>query len=263
MRFRFRTLLVVFTVLSIWIGSVTNQARRQKRSIAAITAAGGKVRYGDEGDRWIRRYGRANLTPDNREESGGTAWLRSVLGDEYFPNVAGVTYFARLNADAIAASIGNLRTVEILYVGDTDLSDDGVHSLRDLKGMKWIDVISTEISDESLKVFARWKQLEVLELSNATNVTDAGMAHLRGMKNLRVLALGDLEIDDGVKYLRELPQLESLALEYGHLTDVGLGHLTDHPSLTYIDVRGTFVTEEAVAAFVKANPTCELRHDFE
>ena len=72
-----------------------------------------------------------------------------------------------------------------------------------------------------------------LEL-RATQVTDAGLAHLRGMKRLVHVDLGLTQI-----------------------TDAGLAHL-EMTKLRRINLAGTRVTEEGVKALKRALPKTEI-----
>ena len=58
------------------------------------------------------------------------------------------------------------------------------------------------------------------------NVTDVGLAHLRGLPNLTALGLnGTLVTDAGLEHLQALPNLRSLGLNDTAVSDAGLAHL--------------------------------------
>jgi internalin A len=103
-------------------------------------------------------------------------------------------------------------------------------------------------------------------------VTDAGLAHLRGMKGLRELCLWDTAVtDDGLKYLAGLtrlrtlwlvdtkvtgaglnrlaglPDLEEVHLPWGAFRDEHLAGLKLPPKLTDLDLRGPKVTDAGLA----------------
>jgi hypothetical protein len=68
-----------------------------------------------------------------------------------------------------------------------------------------------------------------LKIAN-THVTDAGLAHLKGLTGLKRLLLGDAPITDkGLEHLRGLTNLETLGLNSPHITDAGLKHLSNLP----------------------------------
>lgn len=64
-------------------------------------------------------------------------------------------------------------------------------------------------------------------LLDVTYVPDSGLAHLRGLKKLRVLTLDATRVtDSGLKYLEDLTSLEVLVLPHpNRVTDVGLDRL--------------------------------------
>ncbi len=64
-----------------------------------------------------------------------------------------------------------------------------------------------------------------VELSR-TKVTDAGLKHLAGLKQLRTLYLDHTKVTDaGLKHLSGLRQLQWLHLGHTQVTDAGLKHL--------------------------------------
>ena len=74
--------------------------------------------------------------------------------------------------------------------------------------------------------------LTELDLRNSSQITDAGLTELRGLKNLTRLDLGDdllggTQITDaGLKELRELKNLTTLNLSNTRVTDAGLTELS-------------------------------------
>jgi hypothetical protein len=82
--FSLRTFFVLLTALAVWLGVVVNRAREQREAVKAIKAVGGHVLYD-----WQLRYG-GSLFVFDEGEPAGPAWLRRVIGDEFFQDVAGV-----------------------------------------------------------------------------------------------------------------------------------------------------------------------------
>ena len=70
---------------------------------------------------------------------------------------------------------------------------------------------------------------------SSTNVTDAGLAHLKGMSHLRRLTLANTRI-----------------------TDAGLAHLKGLTSLERLDLRNTQVTQAGVDRLQRAIPDCVI-----
>ncbi len=70
---------------------------------------------------------------------------------------------------------------------------------------------------------------------DGTQVTDAGLEHLKGMTILQLLYLNDTQI-----------------------TDVGLGHLKGLPNLDSLHLNGTQVTDRGIESLRLALPNCHI-----
>jgi len=98
-------------------------------------------------------------------------------------------------------------------------------ALAALKDLKWLDLYQTEVTDAGLKELAGLKGLQKLRLS-ATGVTDAGLKHLKELKELRELNLAATKVSDkGVKELAGLKTLRWLSLLGSDVTDKGFEEL--------------------------------------
>jgi hypothetical protein len=80
--FSLRTLFVVTTALAVWLGIVVNRAREQREAVKAIEAAGGSVYYNYNSEELMPRW-RYHVVV----ERPGPAWLRRLIGDDYFQDV--------------------------------------------------------------------------------------------------------------------------------------------------------------------------------
>lgn len=80
LQFSLRGFLIMLTAFAVWLGVVAHRAREQREAVEAIRALGGYVLYEGED-----RFG-------EEAEQAGPAWLRKIIGDDYFYNVAGVGF---------------------------------------------------------------------------------------------------------------------------------------------------------------------------
>ncbi len=91
-----------------------------------------------------------------------------------------------------------------------------------------------------------------LDLSS-TVITDAGLAQLKGLNNLKNLKLNDTKItDEAFKVLAELPSLETLNLYGTVVSDEGLKMIYSHPTLQKVYLWNTKVTEAGRQALQEA-----------
>jgi hypothetical protein len=95
--------------------------------------------------------------------------------------------------------------------------------------------------------------------SETSPVTDAGMEHLKGLRNLIRLKLSDTQkADAGLVHLKGLTALKGLELGNTKMTDAGLEQLKGLTALWVLEVTGTKVTEEGVKKICEALPHCEI-----
>ena len=93
-----------------------------------------------------------------------------------------------------------------------------------------------------------WHLRSLQSQSRADAVTDAGLAHLKGLTELRGLMLTSKRITDaGLAHLKGLSQLRSLSLSNAQVTDAGLVHLKRMSKLETLDLSDTQVTDEGLA----------------
>jgi hypothetical protein len=81
-----------------------------------------------------------------------------------------------------------------------------------------------------------------------TDVTDAGMSHLKGLTKLSALYLSQTQLSDtGLAHLKGLTNLSSLDLSYTQVTDSGLPHLKALTNLSGLSLSDTSVTDAGLA----------------
>jgi len=92
------------------------------------------------------------------------------------------------------------------------VTDQGIHAIRDWKHLKRLNVRGTRVSDGALEVISHLTQLEALDIAN-TQITDNGLDSLVTLVNLKEFSLGRrAESDREIELLRLLPTLAYLDL---------------------------------------------------
>ena len=87
----------------------------------------------------------------------------------------------------------------------------------------------------------------ILQLAN-TQVTDAGLVHLKDLRELQFLSLDDTKVTDaGLVHVKDLQGLERLYLVNTQVTDAGLVHLKNLKGLRWLALNETQVTDAGLA----------------
>jgi hypothetical protein len=153
----------------------------------------------------------------------------------------------------------------IAYRDDADpTSPNTIERCRKLLGEQpWIDVgylicAKSQITDAGLAHLRGLPQLRSLSL-DSTSVTDAGLVHLRFLPELAELNLANTEITDaGLEYVGACAQLEDLDLSGTRVTDAGLVHLQSFRHLKTLRLNPTAVTEDGVEKLQRAMPFLKI-----
>ena len=105
-------------------------------------------------------------------------------------------------------------------------------------------------------------EVVAVNLSSRPQVTDAGLANLKGLTNLQKL---DLTIcrkisDAGLVHLRGLTNLQKLYLAGTKVTDAGLVHLKGFTNLKNLGLSNTKITRAEIAELQMALPNCRISY---
>jgi len=109
-----------------------------------------------------------------------------------------------------------------------------------------IDLSGTKVTDDDLRLLSNLAELRTLNL-HRTGISDAGLEHLKDLKNLTTLTIGDTRITNaGLKALTRLEQLQFIGLHGTHVNDAGVKHLTAFPHLKSLFLSKLDVTDEGM-----------------
>ena len=119
-----------------------------------------------------------------------------------------------------------------------------------------VSLRKTEVTDAGLVHLKGLTNLEELDLGK-TKVTDAGLEHLQGLTKLQWLSLQDTKVTAaGLVHLEGLTKLQWVGLAETKVTDAGLAHLKKLTKLQSLYLGETQVTNEGVKKLQQALPTC-------
>lgn len=201
-----RATMLVILLVGIWLGWQVNKAREQRGAVAAVQRYGGWVHYDYEFINNKLTSGRSPRAP---------RWLRRMLGDEFFQEVRQVSL---VYDDSTGRRYDNSNVVAC---------DDVLARVARLPGLRSLLLKESQATDEGMRHIGRMTGLEELFIWDARSVTDAGVGHLAGLKNLKNIHISHSNLTDAsLALLSRLPAIESLSLQQNHFSDAGLARLT-------------------------------------
>lgn len=137
-----------------------------------------------------------------------------------------------------------LANLERLFLSQTLVGDAATALLPQFPNLKQLRLARTQIGDEGLAPLGQLPRLEDLDLSECSQLTDAGFAHLSGLTQLRKLNVWRVQVSDaGVQHLQGLVNLESLNLDNTQFSDAGLPIVAGMPKLTFLHLGSTSVSD--------------------
>ena len=106
---------------------------------------------------------------------------------------------------------------------------------------------TNDVTDEGLRHISGLRNLKYLGMRSFSGVRGEGLRHLLGMRNLTELELAETGITDhSMRHLAALTNLRALSLQRTRITNAGLEELAALPNLTTLDLRETKITAEVV-----------------
>lgn len=162
------------------------------------------------------------------DDPEGKAALKK-LGVEYDTDADGHVTEIKFPAKPIPkeswALLKNFRTIEILVLDETKITDADLVHVTDFPRLLELSLQGNPITDKGLESIKGMKQLETLALAK-TKVTGKGVASIAGMTKLKRLNLSYCPIGDApLKHLSSMKDLETLALQKSGVTGPGLEYV--------------------------------------
>src|SRR5687767_2649048 len=128
------------------------------------------------------------------------------------------------------------------WVTDSDLAE-----LAQLPHLARLDLSHTRITDRGMQQLKNAPAIVDLNLYYAEQITDEGMAAIKGWKRLKHLNVRGTKITDTtLEHVAGIATLESLDAGYAQVTDVGLQALRYLTGLTHLDLTGMQRTDSGL-----------------
>lgn len=163
------------------------------------------------------------------------------------------------NVDKSGASLMAIaqNTPELRYSAlniTKEFKDENLAALKPVaEQVKWIDLARTGVTDKGLAHLSGMKNLTRLHLEN-TPVTDAGLDSLKGLANLEYLNLYGTQVSDaGIAKLSGLKNLKKIFLWQSKVTDAGATKLA--AAIPGIDVNTGWKASSVEPVALAANTT--------
>ncbi len=234
-----RVVMLLIVVAAVGLSWKVNRAHTQARAVARIKEAGGEVLYDYQFD-GTYPY-KLNASP------WAPAWLRRMIGDEYFQEVTSVHFGGKTTDDQFApvAELDQLLEFELgtsMGGGRNTVTGPGLAHLSRLKSLRSVEIRGLRVTDGALVHLASLPHLQKLCLGDITGITNAGMAHVAKMSELCDLTLSSPAITDaGITQLVALRHLQKLWLR--PIMDAGLEHIASLGELQELDLGSTEITD--------------------
>lgn len=115
-----------------------------------------------------------------------------------------------------------------------------------------------QITDTGMAHLKGLTSLETLRLDN-TQVGDEGLTHIAGLPSLKTLFLAGTQITDaGLAHLGDLTTLHKLCVGRTQVSDAGLEHLKGLTALERLNLRGTSVSNAGLMDLKESLPNCVI-----
>jgi hypothetical protein len=163
-QFSLGTMFIVVAQLCVWMAVKVNRAHALRRALDHVERLGGNVVF----DHQLLD----GVELDTTAEPPGPAWLRQLLGDEYFVEVA------CLNLGATTFNVlGGVMEIQPTNAGNGDLA-----VLDAMPNLVLLNLAATNVDHAVLNDVARPKRLKRLSL-DGTRITDACLETNKAQRN--------------------------------------------------------------------------------
>jgi internalin A len=186
-------------------------------------------------------YAASGVEPTWIARAGGMATLDSK------GRITAIDLRSSWVTDSDLREIAQIAELKKLDLSLTRITDRGLKELREAPGIEDLNLYYAEqITDEGMAAVRGWKRLKRLNL-RGTKITDTTLEHLSGVATLEALDIGFAQVtDSGLDNLAGLSNLKEIAIGGNKLTDSGLQFLRQLPGLNAVNVSGSQRTDSGL-----------------
>ncbi len=182
--------------------------------------------------------------------TAGSDWITEaggVITRDRAGRITGVNLRSTWVTDSDLLQLARLPHLTHLDLSLTRITDHGLQQLKGAPGILELNLYYAEqITDEGMAAVKGWKKLKRLNL-RGTKITDTTLEHLANVTTLESLDIGFAQITDvGLDRLTPLLNLKELAISGNKLTDVGLQSLRQLSGLTSLSLGGSQRTDSGL-----------------
>jgi len=148
------------------------------------------------------------------------------------------------------------------YSGGPKLGDNHLAPLVALSGLKQLTLANTNVTQKGIQHLLGLKELNYLEISSMA-LDDQALPYIAELSSLETLVIGSPVTDEGLRHLASLKNLKELFLWVENIRGPGLRHLAQLPNLRYlqvkdVDEKGKYGFGDSALQYIKDAPS--LRH---
>ena len=201
-------MFLAVTIFCVVLGLVVRPAQEQKRAVEALRALGTIRIFYDYEVRTLSD-GSFETIPEAEVSPPGPAWLRDLIGVDYFANVVQVDLNGPLpylfrsykpwGSENNLRPLMSLGKLESLNLSNSGITDREIDIIASLPRLRRLDLSCTDITGVELAKLSKAPELRELHIQG-TNISSDGWVHLKKLTKLQVLDLTrPLLFDDGIR----------------------------------------------------------------
>jgi hypothetical protein len=131
--------------------------------------------------------------------------------------------------DEQLVTLKSVTNLQHLHIVGAPITDQGMQYIGQLPNLEQLTLEQTTVTNNGLRHLQELKWLTHLHLANSPGderISDAGLQHIVGLRQLTVLTLtGNAFTDAALDYVRQLPQLKNLRLNGTRISDAAFKEL--------------------------------------